>query len=144
MDALDRHLPFIARLCLVLIFPFSAVDKIYNNAGALAQANSSILPLPGWLLLLAGGALEVFGSLGILCNFYARQFALLFVFYCVATSFLFHDFWIYPFDGPDWTSHFWDFLKNFGLVGGFLFVASNARMESIRGAFTLESRPARD
>jgi hypothetical protein len=29
------------------------------------------LPVPGWLLLLLGGCLEVFGSLGILLNIYA-------------------------------------------------------------------------
>jgi hypothetical protein len=32
-------------------------------------------------------------------------------------------------------------LKNFGLVGGFLFVATNAKMEPIARSFTLTPRP---
>lgn len=135
----DKILPFIARLCLVILFPFSAVDKILDPA-ALTQANSSGLPIPGWILLIMGGSLEVFGSLGILLNIYARQFALLFVFYCVTTAVLFHNFWIYPIASPDWLNNFWPFLKNLGLVSGFLFVAANATMESLSGAFSLNPR----
>jgi putative oxidoreductase len=141
MSAVDRMLPFLARLCLVLLFPFSALDKIFDYGSAVAQADSSILPAPGWLLLLLGGSLEVFGSLGILLNLYTRQFALLFCFYCIATAVLFHNFWIYPFASADWQANFWPFLKNFGLVGGFLFVATAAKMEPLSRAFSLKPRP---
>jgi putative oxidoreductase len=92
-------------------------------------------------LLLLGGALEIFGSLGILLNIYARPLALLFCFYCIATAVMFHNFWIYPFGSADWMNNFWPFLKNFGLVGGFLFVATNAKMEPVSRAFRLEPRP---
>ena len=78
MNLVDRSLLFIARFCLIMLFPFSALDKIFDYGTALAQANSSGLPVSGWLLLLLGGSLEVFGSLGIMFNLYARQFALLF------------------------------------------------------------------
>ena len=141
MSGVDRYLPFIARACLVLLFPFSALDKIFDYGNAVAQADASGLPVPGWLLLLLGGCLEVFGSLGILLNIYARQFALLFCFYCVVTAVLFHNFWIYPFRSADWMNDFWPFLKNFGLVGGFLFVATNARMEPLARSLTLAPRP---
>ncbi len=141
MNFIDRHLPFIARFCLILLFPFSAMDKIFDYSNAVGQANASPLPLPGWLLLLAGGCLEIFGSLGILLNIYARQFALLFSVYCIATAVLFHNFWTHPFGSSDWMSHFWPFLKNFGLVGGFLFVATNAQMGSLSKAFSLSPRP---
>ena len=111
MSSIDRFLPFIARACLVLLFPFSALDKIFDYGNAVAQADASGMPVPGWLLLLLGGCLEVFGSLGILLNIYARQFALLFCFYCVVSAVLFHNFWIYPFGSADWMAHFWEFLK---------------------------------
>ena len=140
MNLVDRSLPFIARFCLILLFPFSALDKIFDYGTALAQANSSGLPVSGWLLLLLGGSLEVFGSLGIMFNLYARQFALLFCFYCVATAVLFHNFWIYPFGSADWQANFWPFLKNFGLVGGFLFIATDAKMEPLRRAFSVRPR----
>lgn len=141
MSGIDRHLPFIARFCLILLFPFSALDKILDYSGAVAQADASGMPIPGWLLLLLGGSLEVFGSLGILLNIYARQFALLFCFYCVVTAVLFHNFWIYPTGSADWMANFWPFLKNIGLVGGFLFVATNAKMAPIGNAITLSPRP---
>lgn len=141
MSSIDRFAPFLARFCLVLLFPFSALDKIFDYGNAVAQADASVLPVPGWLLLLLGGSLEVFGSLGILLNLYARPLALLFCFYCVATAVLFHNFWIYPFGSTDWQANFWPFLKNFGLVGGFLFVAANARMEPLARAFTFAPRP---
>ncbi len=140
MDSVDRYLPFIARFCLVLLFPFSALDKIFDYGTAVAQADASVLPVPGWLLLL-GGCLEVFGSLGILLDVYARPLALLFCFYCVATAVLFHNFWIYPFGSADWQANFWPFLKNFGLVGGFLFIATDAKMGPLRQAFSFEPRP---
>ena len=140
MSLIDRCLPFIARLCLVVLFPFSTLDKILDPA-ALTQANSSGLPVPGWLLLILGGGLEVFGSLGILFNVYRRQFALLFIFYCTTTAVLFHNFWIYPFGSADWMNNFWPFLKNVALVGGFLFVATDARMQPLARSFTLEPRP---
>ena len=141
MSAIDRSLPFLARFCLILLFPFSALDKILDYGGAVAQADASGLPVPGWLLLLLGGCLEVFGSLGILLNIYARPLALLFCFYCIATGVLFHNFWIYPFNSADWEANVWPFLKNFGLVGGFLFVATNASMEPLSRAFSIAPRP---
>lgn len=144
MSIIDRILPHLARLCLIILFPFSAIDKIFDPT-ALTQANASFLTsewhIPGWILLVLGGCLEVFGSLGILFNIYRRQFALLYCFYCAATAILFHNFWSYPFLGSDWLNNFWPFLKNFGLVGGFLFVAANAKMEPIRDAFSFEPRP---
>ncbi|MCF8534199.1 MAG: DoxX family protein [Reyranella sp.] len=141
MNIVDRSLPFVARFCLILLFPFSALDKIVDYGNAVAQADASGMPVPGWLLLLLGGCLEVFGSLGILLNLYARPLALLFCFYCITTAVLFHNFWIYPLGGADWQANFWPFLKNFGLVGGFLFVAANARMEPLSRAFSLAPRP---
>jgi len=138
---IDRILPFLARACLLVLFPFSALDKIMDYHNAVAQADASGMPIPGSLLLLLGGCLEVFGSLGILLNVYARQLALVFCFYCVVTAVLFHNFWAYPFGSPDWMNNFWPFLKNIGLVGGFLFVATNAHMEPIARAFSLRPRP---
>src|SRR5215468_4875327 len=114
----DRLLAFIARLCVVLIFPFSCPA----------------------LLLVLGGTLEAIGPLCILFGFYRRQAALLFIFYVIATAVLFHNFWNFPFNGEMWNENFWPFLKNLGLAGGFLYIAADAKMQSLRGAFSLSSR----
>ena len=42
----EEFLAFIARLCLVLIFPFSALDKIFNHQSAMDQSAHGLLPLP--------------------------------------------------------------------------------------------------
>jgi putative oxidoreductase len=143
MTQQDRFLPFIARLCLVLLFPFSALNKIFDHQAAMAQAAQGWIPLPASaaaLLLVLGGALEIIGPVCILLGFYRRQAALLFIFYAIATAVLFHNFWSFPFNGDAWNQNFWPVLKNFGLVGGFLYIAADAKMQSLRGAFSLSSR----
>jgi putative oxidoreductase len=87
-----------------------------------------------------GGMLEVIGPVCILLNFYRRQAALLFIFYVIATAVLFHNFWSFSFNGGEWNQNFWPFLKNFGLAGGFLYIAADAKMQSLRDAFSLNPR----
>jgi putative oxidoreductase len=143
MNQENKVLAFVARLCLVLIFPFSALDKIFNHQSAMSQAADGLIALPqpmAVLLLALGGTLEVIGPICILFGFYRRQAALLFVFYVVATAVLFHNFWSFPFNSDMWNEHFWEFLKNFGLAGGFLYVAGDAPLASLRPAFSLKPR----
>ena len=89
---------------------------------------------------MLGGTLEVVGPLCILFGFYRRQAALLFIFYVIATAVLFHNFWSFRFNSNEWNENFWPFLKNLGLAGGFLFVAADAKMQSLGSAFSLRSR----
>src|SRR5262245_62890132 len=80
MNQENKVLAFVARLCLVLLFPFSALDKIFNHQSAMAQAADGLIALPQWmavLLLVLGGTLEVIGPICILFGFYRRQAALL-------------------------------------------------------------------
>ena len=46
-------LPLLARICLVVLFPFSGLDKIVNRDNALKQAASSFLPGAPVLLVVA-------------------------------------------------------------------------------------------
>ena len=143
MTEQDQFLAFIARLCLVLLFPFSALNKIFDYQSAMAQAAQGWIPLPpsaAALLLVLGGMLEVGGPLCILFGFYRRQAALLFIFYVIATAVLFHNFWSFPFNSNEWNENFWPFLKNFGLAGGFLYIAADATMQPLRRAFSLSPR----
>jgi putative oxidoreductase len=143
MTRQEEFLAFTARLCLVLIFPFSALNKIFDHQAAMEQAAQGWIPLPApmaALLLVLGGMLEVVGPICILFGFYRRQAALLFIFYVIVTAVLFHNFWSFPFDGDAWNQNFWPFLKNFGLAGGFLYIAADARMQSLREAFSFKPR----
>ncbi len=116
----------LARICLVAMFPFSAIDKIWHRKSALAQTESAGIP-GGPVLLAAAIGVEAITPICIVLGWFDRPAALLLAGFCVVTAFLYHPFWAYPdFFSPGDDSrardHFWQFLKNFGLVGGLLLV----------------------
>jgi len=131
---------FGVRLLLVLLFlPFSALDKILNFRGAVAQARqaarSQVLAI---LLILAGLAVEIGMSSAILIGVADRLAALVLAAYCVATALLWKQFWA---PGDFWSNPsgqarglFWDFWKNLAMAGGFLLLTFGATAEST-GAF---------
>ncbi len=117
--------PLIARIWLVILFPFSALDKILYWNDALKQANSSFLP-GGAVLLVMAIAIELITPVCIVLGWHDRFSAFVLAGFCVVTAVLYHPFWKFA---DFWTpgdskgrSHFWDFLKNFGLAGGLLLV----------------------
>jgi putative oxidoreductase len=118
-------LPLIARIFLVCMFPFSGIDKIIHWNAALKQANSSFLP-NGALLLILGMCVEFITPVCIVLGWHDRLAAFALAGYCALTAILFHQFWQFnDFWAKDFSvgrNHFWDFTKNFGLVGGLLLV----------------------
>ena len=61
----------------------------------------------------------------IVSGWYDGMAAFVLAGYCVITAILYHNFWAYPrFWSPtsEGYPHLWDFLKNFGLVGGLLLI----------------------
>ncbi len=141
--------PFIIRLCLVVIFPFSTLDKIFNWRGALKQANSGVLP-GGPVLLVLAMLVETGTSALILLGLFDRAAAALLIFYCVVTAVLYHQFWacgdFFASGDSKGRTHFWDFLKNLGLAGGLGFVVLGAPLASVHYATTrpFSSTPAYD
>lgn len=122
-------LDLVARVLLVCMFPFSAIDKVLRWDAALKQASSSILPA-GALMVVAGIVVEVVTPICIVFGWFAQPAAWVLLVFCIATALLFHPFWT---EGDFWAkgeskarSHFWDFTKNFGLAGGLLLVATGA------------------
>ena len=116
----------LARVCLVAMFPFSAADKVWHWKNSLAQTESDGLP-GGPALLGAAIAVEGLTPVCIVTGWLDRPAAVLLAGFCVVTAFLYHPFWAYPdfFDASDASKardHFWQFLKNFGLVGGLILV----------------------
>ncbi|MDE8345464.1 MAG: DoxX family membrane protein [Acidocella sp.] len=127
-------LPLAARTGLVAMFPFSGLDKILHWKSAYKQASSSVLPAPA-LLLVLGMAVEFITPVCIIALWHARIAAFILAGFCAVTAVLYHQFWAFPdFWAPDDSvarSHFWDFLKNFGLAGGLLFVVLGASPPAI-------------
>ncbi|MEZ5788047.1 MAG: DoxX family protein [Xanthobacteraceae bacterium] len=116
--------PVIAKILIVLIFPFSAIDKFINWEAALKQANSSFLP-GGAVLLRLAQIVEFVTPVCIVFNWYAGWAAFVLAGYCAITGILYHNFWAYPrFWSPESEgySHIWEFFKNFAIVGGCIFI----------------------
>ncbi|MHB1676887.1 MAG: DoxX family protein [Sulfuriferula sp.] len=126
MEWLDVNaVALITRVFLVILFPFSALDKIFDWQSALKQASSSFLPGAPVLLVL-GILMETIAPVCIVLAWHDRLAAFMLAGYSIVTALLYHNFWIYP---DFWNrgeskarNHFWDFLKNFGLAGGLLLV----------------------
>ncbi len=119
-------IPIVIRVCLVVLFPFSALDKIAHWNDALKQADSSFLPhATGPALLALSIVVEAVAPFCIVLGWHDRIAAFVLAVFCVVTAVLYHPFWkfrgFWSRDG-DGRAHFWDFLKNFGLVGGLLLV----------------------
>ncbi|QIE29975.1 DoxX (plasmid) [Caballeronia sp. SBC1] len=117
-------IPLIARVCLVVMFPFSALDKIVHWKEAMQQATSSFLP-GGAVLLVIAIIVEFVTPVCVVIGWHDRLAAFVLAGFCAVTALLYHPFWKYPHfwsKAGDGHSHFWDFLKNFGLVGGLLLV----------------------
>jgi putative oxidoreductase len=126
------------RYLLVMLFlPFSALDKVLNFKGAVAQAQE-VVPAkrPATALLLTGLCVEVTMPLAIVTGVADRLAALVMAGYCGTTALLWKRFW-QPGDfwnpGPSkGRDLFWDFLKNFSLAGGFLLITFGTNSKSAR------------
>lgn len=123
-------------LLVVLFFPFSALDKVLNFRGAVAQCRE-VVPARGAakVMIFAGLMVEIVMPLGILTGVADRLAALVLAGYCAVTALLWKRFWR---QGDFWRPGvskgrdlFWDFLKNFSLAGGFLLIALGATTQGI-------------
>jgi putative oxidoreductase len=118
----------LARVCLVLMFPFSAIDKMLHWRDAVSQASSSFMPRAfAPAMLVCAMAIELVLPVCIVSGVAAQPAALVLALYCAVTAFMFHAFWRYEDfwvqGASEGRTHFWDFTKNFGLVGGLLLVS---------------------
>ena len=123
-------------LLVALFLPCSALDKILNFKGAVAQAREVVPVEPlARLLILCGLAIEIVMPIGILTGHGDRLAAIIMAAYCGATALLWKRFWM---PGDFWHAGasrardlFWDFLKNFALAGGFLLIAFGTTARTI-------------
>jgi putative oxidoreductase len=118
-------------LLVVLFLPFSALDKILNFSGAVAQAREAI-PSDSAARLAIVAALP----LGILTGVADRLAALIMAGYCWITALLWKQFWK---PGDFWCAGssrarelLWDFLKNLSLAGGFLLITFGTDAAQVR------------
>lgn len=124
-------------LLVALFLPFSALDKILNFKGAVAQAREVVPAEPlARLMILCGLAIEIVMPIGILTGYGDRLAAIVMAAYCSMTALLWKRFWM---PGDFWhpgasraRDLFWDFLKNFAVAAGFLFIAFGTTARDIQ------------
>lgn len=142
MGALDVAIAFGVRLLLVLLFlPFSALDKILDFRGAVAQARQEASsPELAAALIVVGCFIEIFMSLGVLTGIADRAAALILAAYCIATALLWKQFWKAGdfWSKPDGKARalFWDFWKNLALAGGFLLITFGTSVGTVTQFFS--------
>ena len=122
MTLLNDYAPLLLRVWLVWLFPFSGLDKIVNWRTAMKQAGEGVLAPAAPALLVLGMAVEFVTPVCIVLGWHDRLAAFVLAGFCAVTAVLYHQFWRYPdfwrFRPGEGLEHFWEFLKNFGLVGG--------------------------
>ena len=136
-------------LLCILFFPFSALDKILNFQGAVAQAKEAVgVDAIAKLLILAGLCVEILMPLAILTGIADRPAAFVMAGYCGVTALLWKQFWkpgdFFHAGASKARDLFWDFLKNFSLAGGFLLIAFGTtaqQLEDLLAHPQLSSRP---
>ena len=114
-------------LLVILFLPCSALDKVLNFRGAVAQAREQVAAEgAARVLILAGLCVEVAMPLAIVTGVADRLAAFILAGYCGVTALLWKQFWR---SGDFWRQGqsegrmlFWDFLKNFSLAGGLLLI----------------------
>ncbi len=116
-------------MLVALFLPFSALDKLFNTASAVQQAQATVHSRRlAWALICAGLLIEVMMSLAILTGILDRLAAVILAGYCVVTALLWKQFWKtddFRLKGPSkGRDVFWDFMKNFAVAGGFLVLAT--------------------
>src|SRR3984885_3292799 len=81
------------------------------------------------MLAIAIGAFEIISGLMIALNFGARFFAILLIFFVVAATFYFHDFWNQA--SPENAKTLVDALKNLSIIGALFMIAGYGRRSQV-------------
>ena len=109
----------VGRIFISLVFLLSGYNKIFNYDNTIAWMEG--FGIPGFLLWPAI-VLEILLPIFIIIGYRTKISALILGGFCIATALLFH---------LDFTNQMQTIalLKNFGLAGGFLFIAVNGPKE---------------
>ena len=109
----------IGRIFISLVFLLSGYNKIFNYDNTISWMEG--FGIPGFLLWPAI-VLEILLPIFIIIGYRTQISAIILAIFCLTTALIFH----YDFANQMQTVAF---LKNFGLAGGFLFIAANGPKE---------------
>ena len=109
----------VGRIFISLVFLLSGYNKIFNYDNTISWMEG--FGIPGFLLWPAI-VLEILLPIFIIIGYRTQISAIILAIFCLATALIFH----YDFANQMQTIAF---LKNLGLAGGFLFIATNGPKE---------------
>ena len=112
---MKNFVDLLSRVLISIIFLFSGVNKILNYDSTAQWMEGFGVPA---LLLIPTIAMEIILPILIIVGYKIRIAATLLALFCIATGVIFH------LDFSDQMQTI-QLLKNFGLAGGFLFIAVN-------------------
>ena len=130
------------RILFAVLFIYSGASKLFDIKlttdfiAAKVTIPDAIAPYTQQLETMAGmpfmqlmaisvGAFEIIAGLMIALNFLTRFFAILLIFFVLAATFYFHDFWNQP--TPDNARTLLDALKNLSIIGALFIIAGYGR-----------------
>jgi putative oxidoreductase len=111
----------VGRLLLVALYLVSATGKWDDLLGLAATLDGQGFPAPMVLAVIAATA-ELGGALAVALGFRTRSAALGLIAYTVLATLTFHAFW--QLQAPEAQAQSIQFLKNLGLIGGFLLLSA--------------------
>ena len=121
---MEKFLRITGRVLLALIFIVSGLGKLFHFHDSAGMMASKGMPAAS-LLLAVAIAFEILGGLSVLTGFKARWGALALVAFLIPTTLIFHNFW--AFQGMVQQDQMAHFMKNLGLMGGLLLLASYSK-----------------
>ena len=121
ISALPGWALLLARACIAPLFLYSGVGKILAFS---ATAGRLYGGADGFGRFLAGSAIAVELGCGValLLGLFARSAAIALIFFTIAATLMFHNFWAAP--EAQVTVQTINFLKNVGLVGALALIAA--------------------
>jgi putative oxidoreductase len=130
------------RILFAVLFIYTGATKLFSIQAAadaiaakvaipaaLAPYTAQLETLTGMptpqMLAIAVGAFEVIAGLMIAINFAVRFFSILLIFFVIAVTFYFHDFWNQA--APENGQMLMDALKNLSIIGALFMIAGYGR-----------------
>ena len=130
----------VGRLCLAAIFLWSGVGKIGGGIGGFAESLAGQgLPIP-MLAALAAVVVEAGGAALVMLGLLTRPAAAGLIVFTIAASLIAHDFW--TLEGAERSTQQIQFMKNLGLIGGFLLLIGSGPGRLSLDAMRRRSRAA--
>lgn len=122
MDALQKILPLIGRICLAYLFIPAGWGKLGPGfAGTVGYAVSKGLPLASVAVGIAL-VIELIGGIAILVGYRTRWAAALLALFTIAAALFFHNYWAVP--AEQQMAEAINFSKNVAIFGGLLFLVA--------------------